>query len=97
MTNKEQSAETEIPSLVIDDKTLKCMALAEYVANEYKSLPNSTYATDSAAVAYGVLQAQMATNQLLVTLFTTINDGFKGFDLLMSDIMKAMNGDTGGF
>lgn len=91
MMSEEQNVDpTEKPYLVIEDKTLKCMAIAENVAHNLKGLETDMYAGDAAVLTYAVLQSQNATNQLLVTLFVSINEGFHGFDLFMTDIMNAM-------
>lgn len=80
------------PYLTVADKTLKCIAIAEDIAHDYRSLQKDLYASDAGAVGLGILNAQNATNQLLVTLFNSINEGFQGLDLFMGDIQKLMNG-----
>lgn len=91
MMSEEQNTDpTEKPYLVIETATLLCIEKAENIADNLASIPDDMYAGDTAVLTYGVLQAQNATNQLLVTLFSSINEGFQGFDLLMSEIMNAM-------
>lgn len=91
--SEEQSTNPPVkPYLVVADKTLKCIATAEDIAHEYRTLQTEVYATDAGVVGLGILNAQIATNQLLVTLFNSINEGFQGLDMFMEDIQKLMNG-----
>lgn len=92
--DKEQNVNpTDRPYLEIEDKTQKSMAIAEHVAMNMKGLESDMYAGDTAVLTYAVLHAQNATNQLLVTLFSSINDGFQGLDAFIEDIQKVMRGE----
>lgn len=89
--NEEQNGNPPVkPYLTVADKTLKNIAIAEDIAHNFRD-HNSTI-TDESELLRGVLSAQNATNQLLVTLFNSINEGFQGLDLFMEDIQKLMNG-----
>lgn len=77
------------PFLVIEDRTAKSMAIAEHVATNLKGLETDMYAGDTAILAYAVLHAQNATNQMLVTLISGLNNSVEGMGLLFEDIQRS--------
>ena len=83
------------PIIEIDAWMSARMERAENIASNYDPSPARNSDTDE--LLYALLNASVAQNRMLKALIDSLNDSFKGLDLLMGDIMKQMQGDSGGF